>query len=374
MRVLEAALSYAARGWRVLPVRNKIPLTAHGVKDATTDQEKIKTWFTRWPDAGVGIAAGIASGLVVLDIDAAKDGLESLAQLETEHGPLPTTLKVKTGGGGFHFYFIHPGGRIRNRANMFPGVDLRSDNGYVVAPPSLHASGNKYAWVEGCSPNEIEIAELHQWLLLLIDPPKAEPVAPLPVNRTPGDLEDAIEAMRNIKTLDQSDGSRRLFAYTCRCVEQNLSDADAIAAINVMQSERPFPQTWGTDAIVARLRDAEKTVVRGSEASTCSLWRREGRTDISNSKFFTKLFGEDFKWCDAWKCWMHFDGTRWIRDSQCEVQTAAKHIGARRWVEAARIVESPSADDSLKKQAVAFAKYSNSAAGVSNLLALAKSE
>jgi hypothetical protein len=85
-----------------------------------------------------------------------------------------------TGGGGRHLYFAHPGGLVRNKVGLAPGIDIRADGGYVVAPPSLHASGLRYVWVEGRAPGRIEIAALPDWLLrrAIEEPtPRGRPIA-----------------------------------------------------------------------------------------------------------------------------------------------------------------------------------------------------
>jgi hypothetical protein len=92
-------------------------------------------WWRRWPAANVGIATGARSGLLVLDVDPRHGGDDVLAALEAEHGRLPDTATVVTGGGGAHFYFAHPGGEIRSR-NLAPGLELKADGAFVVAPPS----------------------------------------------------------------------------------------------------------------------------------------------------------------------------------------------------------------------------------------------
>jgi len=114
-------------------------MTEHGYKDATTDIEKIKQWWDRWPGANVAIMTGIPSQLVVLDVDG-EEGRESVKDFKTPETPVATT------GKGAHFYFKHPGGEIRNFARKLPGVDLRGDGGYVVAPPSNHITGRVYQW------------------------------------------------------------------------------------------------------------------------------------------------------------------------------------------------------------------------------------
>lgn len=123
----------------------KHPIGGHGHRDATTSQEQIRAWWTEHPNASIGISA-VASGLLIVDIDPRNDGMESLRRLEAAY-PLPTTLAVKTGGGGAHLYYKLPEGRFPPNLKKlgFPGIDIKT-KGYVVAPPSLHQSGNRYEW------------------------------------------------------------------------------------------------------------------------------------------------------------------------------------------------------------------------------------
>jgi hypothetical protein len=127
-----AALDYAARGWAVFPVHGirddrctcgaascnspgKHPigeLTPHGVKDATTDAERIASWWAEYPEANIGVAAGTASGFVVVDVD--EGGDDTLVGWEKEHGPLPETVESLAGGGGRHLLFAHPGVPVVN--------------------------------------------------------------------------------------------------------------------------------------------------------------------------------------------------------------------------------------------------------------------
>jgi hypothetical protein len=162
---LEWALQYARYGLRVLPLHTmqdgccscekpscespgKHPiafLVKNGVKGATTDKETIRRWFQKWPDANVGIATGRASGLLVVDVDGHK-GERLLAQIGAEIGPLPEDACVATGRGR-HIWLGYPkdGPPISNLGGG--KLDLRGDGGYVVAPPSMHASGRRYRWL-----------------------------------------------------------------------------------------------------------------------------------------------------------------------------------------------------------------------------------
>jgi len=111
------------------------------------DEEQVRAWWRQWPSANIGVVAGAVSDLLVLDVDADHGGWESLELLERRYGFLRAGPVVGTGGGGVHIYFAHPGVDIGPSAGKLgPGLDIRADRGLVVAPPSLHRSGNRYVW------------------------------------------------------------------------------------------------------------------------------------------------------------------------------------------------------------------------------------
>src|SRR5215210_1187938 len=119
----------AHKGKPVFPCReDKSPLTPRGFKDATTNPGLVKGFWTKYPDALIGMPTGSHSGVFVVDVDR----LEALGELERE---LPETLTVRTRSGGRHYYFQHVDG-IRNSPGGLPeGIDVRGEGGYVIAPP-----------------------------------------------------------------------------------------------------------------------------------------------------------------------------------------------------------------------------------------------
>lgn len=140
-----------------------------GLHDATTDPEIIDSWWRRWPSANVGVVTGRPSGLIVIDVDPRHGGRDSMRQLVAEHGPLPWGPRVWTGSGGWHLLFSSEGHNVHNSVNRVgPGIDVRADGGYVIAPPSLHASGHRYSWT--C---DGKLPPLPTWLARLVDPPQA---------------------------------------------------------------------------------------------------------------------------------------------------------------------------------------------------------
>lgn len=159
----DAAIEYAKKGFAVFPLkyRDKVPLTRNGCKDATTDAAQIKAWWQKYPNANIGLATGsVSQNVFVIDLDIDEDcgidGYHSLEDWQREHGDFPETWTAITGRGGYHLYY-RGNGKIKNRAGIIDGVDIRGNGGYVVAPPSIHKNGNRYEWEY--SPDEFEIAK-----------------------------------------------------------------------------------------------------------------------------------------------------------------------------------------------------------------------
>ena len=179
-----AALGYASRGIPVLPLHSPLPhrgdlqpvgrdrhrpipaggtgcscrdpgcgqvgkhplgsLVPHGVKDATSNRARVLAWWTRHPQANIGLACG--HRFDVLDIDGPA-GAQVIRTLAAEHGLQSSGPLVRTGGGGWHYYLAPTG--LGNVQVGLARVDWRGRGGYVVAPPSRHASGHPYRWVGG---------------------------------------------------------------------------------------------------------------------------------------------------------------------------------------------------------------------------------
>lgn len=137
-----AACEYVDRGLSVIPVgRDKKPLVAwEQFQHRRATDEELAEWFERWPEANVAIITGHISGLVVVDAD----GEQGMNWLATN---MPVTGVYARTGKGVHGYFRLNGQEVRNRARLAPEVDVRGEGGYVVAPPSTHASGRPYEFV-----------------------------------------------------------------------------------------------------------------------------------------------------------------------------------------------------------------------------------
>ncbi|MBM7867324.1 AAA family ATPase [Heliobacterium gestii] len=196
-RLLASAIRYARRGWKVLPLHwpefdeqekvrcsctngyecsspGKHPLVSKWTEVATTDEETIRKWWSTWPKANVGIATGKTSGILVLDVDRESGGLCTIQELKNKHGELPETVRSTTGNLGRHYLFTYQEGQdIRNRVGFLPGLDIRSNGGMIVAPPSTHASGREYEWKIGPEQGLLQVPE---WLLSLMETREKKPI------------------------------------------------------------------------------------------------------------------------------------------------------------------------------------------------------
>jgi predicted P-loop ATPase len=182
----EWAVAYLARGFSVVPVaaREKRPAIAwRAFEKKAAPRDVVVDWF-EGPRAahGVGIITGAVSGnIFVLDVDVGpgKDGADTLRALQLRHDDLPETPEVRTGGGGRHLYFrAPPGVLVKTGTNILgPGVDVRGEGGFVVAPPSVHPSGERYVWVWQYTLDDLAIADAPAWLLDLVraDAPTTRP-------------------------------------------------------------------------------------------------------------------------------------------------------------------------------------------------------
>jgi hypothetical protein len=137
-------------------------LVLNGHKNATKDSDTIRQWWTNNPDANIGIATGKNAGsvgILVVDVDGEK-GEAALTQLVEQYGSLPKTKAAKTGKGR-HLYFRYSRTVERVKCSTNDGLDIKADGGYVVGPPSMHASGRRYEWVD----INVEYAEAPDWLI-----------------------------------------------------------------------------------------------------------------------------------------------------------------------------------------------------------------
>ncbi len=164
-----AALDLVRHGLRVHPLRprDKIPRFKGWQDLASSNPDTIDQWAKDHPEANVGIVPGEASGVFILDCDLRHGAYASLDKFKRLHGEWPLTWTALTPN-GWHLYFQHPGGRVRNYA-LDAGLEVKGDKGNVVGPGSIHPGGLSYRWQPYCSPNDIPLAQAPNWLLELLE-------------------------------------------------------------------------------------------------------------------------------------------------------------------------------------------------------------
>ncbi|WP_057795258.1 bifunctional DNA primase/polymerase [Roseovarius atlanticus] len=185
---LECALAHAAAGIKIIPVRTKTEISPSGnirkakspfITDwparATTDAETIRAWFDKFPDAAPAIVTGEENGFDVLDIDVKKDcdGFEELRKLRIPNGALSPVL-VDTPSGGTHYYFKHHSGLRNSEGELAPGIDVRADGGYVLAPGAVVEMGTYEVLVWDVRDNRDQLTDWPNQLVALFNGHKSE--------------------------------------------------------------------------------------------------------------------------------------------------------------------------------------------------------
>ena len=354
---LTAALQYVSRGWRVIPLHNvkadgscscgkadcnskgKHPRISSWQRHATIDKEQINRWFIQWPDANIGIVGGPESGLAILDIDPRHFGDESLQALEYEHGTLPVTATVSSGGGGLHFYFRYPKTKIGNRANVYPGIDFKADNGYVVAPPSNHASGNCYAWS-----GEIgEVAVMPDWLVnILTEKPPAS-------------------ASGSMNFGDIPEGGRNNTLFKMACLLRRIGmESDTILSVLLSHNQAKCNPPLGEEEVAGIAESA----CRYEPEPESALY-----TDVTNAQWMVREFGDNLRYCTAWNKWLVWDGRRFKVDDTLEIDRMAKETPRRM-----RVLAETIRDSREKEKLFAHSLRAESQNRLKAMVELAKSE
>jgi hypothetical protein len=228
----KAASAYAEKlGWAVFPLvkGRKVPAIAKsdggkGVKDATRYLDDIERWGRKYPDANIGIACGIPSGIMVIDVDPRNGGPESLAALASKGQVLTPCPRARTGNGGWHFIYRYQPGIINSKSKLGPGIDIKTTGGYIVGAPSWIAksedgAGGQYQWE--VSPLDVAVPRLPIWVSSRMTPRPAHAHPPsFALPSFSGSSQDPVAPL--IRYVQQSGTGRRndsLYWASCRAAE-----------------------------------------------------------------------------------------------------------------------------------------------------------
>ena len=362
----QSAQRYTERGWHVIPIphRSKCNKTK-GWERWRLGIDQLDTCFPHGQAMNVGVLLGEPSNwLIDIDIDHPR-----AVELAPQFLPATPSVFGRAGKPKSHYlYRVSRPCASKRFASRSAGmiVELRSTGLQTVFPPSAHPSGEAIEWIdESQEPAEVDPEDLLDAAGSLADAVKielGEKAAPRSRQKEAGRhnvsqpaTEPAVidmaerarrchEALLRLKISDTNDGSRRLFAAACRCVEHDLDDDTAIEAIERYAGERPFRFSWSANDIRKRLRDAEKRCQRGQALrvaadGSSAIGSREpasGRLVLSLSRTLptAESFVREFHMHPDGKTLAHYAGLlmSWQENRYCEVEDGAAKNLLQAWL------------------------------------------
>lgn len=233
MSMLDIAVDYARGGAEVLPLHTPVaggcscrgrdcrhpgkhPRVMRGLHDASSDVDTVTRWWLAWPEANIGVRP--RPGQVVVDVDPRNGGAVQLVAMQERFVQLPATRTAQTGGLGWHLWFGYDGEAVKELA---PGIDIKTHDGYVVVPPSLHATGNAYIWT-----NPGPIVDAPDYLRSLLARP------PIIIRPACGHITEARMSglVRFVAEAPEGRLNINLYWAACRCHEYGVDPAPVVDA------------------------------------------------------------------------------------------------------------------------------------------------
>jgi hypothetical protein len=391
---MTSPVDYIARGWRIFPCHSiergrctckkddchdpgKHPRTQHGLKDASSDPIMISAWMDQWPNVNWALLTGPETGFTVIDIDPRHSGYQSFEQLQQQRGRMPDTLRSATGGGGRHLFYQHPlGFVIPGVRGWMPGIDIKSNGGYVILPESQHKSGLSYRWIN---------------LDLMPATELPADIAKMILDRSSvsgngggasGDLGDTETILQGVPEGERDD---TLFRWACRLRRQMGDGSRRIVELAVLDAAArcspPFPadqalrkveQAWAQDHSDSFVDWQIGTETEEEEAGTELGQPRaiHPLTDLGNAYRFYDAFGKDMLYVRGWG-WLVWTEIGWQLDAQ-GTASALSHQLSNLIMNEARTLEKQGSDIKAVTQHLKWAFRSQSAATMSNSLLVAQ--
>jgi hypothetical protein len=360
---LDWALSYARKGRPVFPCKlDKSPYTTHGYKDASTDEKRIRKFWTRYPAASIGMPTGTTSGWLVLDIDPRNNGYQSLAVLVEEYGPLPATLHSKTGGGGDHYFFQVRGVEFTT-TELAPGLDIKAEGGYVILPPSGHPSGGTYQWA---NEEKAVISDLPEWFEVLLKErkPPASSNGDADIKKIPAGRRNPWLFKRACGYRNKGDDHETIFQklkvdYDKRCEhEPSYTDAKLRDIANRVEKKyAPARETAPETRDASDPGGVSKSDIPPSFDSTGTeeIPGRLPITEASNAERLVRKHQADLRYAYDRRVWCVWHGKVWYVDDAGAVMRRMGEVTRGIYCEAAN-----EADELLRKALAKWAQKSES--------------
>jgi hypothetical protein len=243
--ILAAALDYLRRDWSVVP---QLPGRKHPCikwkpyQARRPDEEEVRRWFTQWPGAGIAAVLGPVSGLFIIDVDGEEAHQTLIARLGNE----PAAPKVLSGSGlpyRYHLYFRHPD--LKTRAKLTPwheNLEFRGEGGLITVPPSIHQSGDRYAWAPGRSVDEMPLPALPAEVLAALQLPRVSstPLPEVAIDRT-SDYSQSTQEFLAGRYANGPRWNERLFRAACDLAGRGITYE--VAEPLLLQGAQPWNDT-----------------------------------------------------------------------------------------------------------------------------------
>ncbi|NPV50685.1 MAG: hypothetical protein HPY60_05750 [Candidatus Methanofastidiosum sp.] len=287
--LMDWALTYYDAGLNILPLvpRDKFPIIKwERYEKERARREDVISWWTKQPEANIGIITGEINDLVVVDVDG-EQGKRSLEILYNKEMPLTAVTKSTRGK---HYYFKNTD-RWGSHIGIYPDIDIRGEGGLIVAPPSIHPSGKEYRWINHIL--ETEIAEMPNEL---VEAFKEK------LRSKPNIFEGKIKQGERNKALTSISGSLRNIGLDPEHVRATL------LAINQVRMQEPLPE-----------KEVSK-ITTDFQKSFFTL------SDMGNAERMVKYYGETIRYCSPLGRWYIWNGERWEEDSIKKIKLIAMEV------------------------------------------------
>ena len=344
---------YINEGRKFFPCRvnGKQPITNHGYFDASSNPDQIRTWWESYPDANIGLVTGKEANLVVIDVDVKNDvdGMESLEHLQIECGDFDT-LMVSTPSGGRHYYFKYPQGNdnIKSMAGLRPGIDIRSNGGYIIAPGSS-INGNPYTIED----KNKEIAELPKKLHKILINGKLKAGTK---NRSLAQI-NHVSQKSSLMGIKEGLRDDAIFKFSCELRENNVQYDIAESQVLTIAHNciPPFPDNEAIKCLQSAFKKTKP--------------KAKNPTDVGNAERLIAAHGGDIKYVYEYRSWIHWDDNIWITDENGHMNRLAKQVAKSIFLEA-----EDEEDENLQKRLVRHALSTESLKRLESMVSVATTE
>ncbi len=296
----DAAVRYAEMGYKVFPVKpmdKAPPLVQNWPALATSDVKQVERWWNDWPTANIAIHC---VGMLVIDIDGAEWSEDNWATF-SEMAQVTNWMVDTPRNGGMHYWYRLPlGEKVPNSVSQAAkGVDVRSDGGYVLVPPSRRDCG-QYNWQHG------------QFLDVPYERLQVVPQSILNwiKSKTSDKTHDSYRKTRTDPTIPITDGTRNMILYRIGCYLRRggagePSLASYLRAENVNRCQPPLPDREVLDmarricASIPANQDAQATI-EGWEQSITDTWSKSDTPRTLPASAFANchpLMRQYVEWC-----------------------------------------------------------------------------